>query len=158
MNAILTGTTLTTALAALPLAFGELPFIGAVPNIPANLQKTAPHVAMARELLDILSRTELLLQSCADADSVRAALPSLREQRRRMHEAAEKQRALPDPDEDDIRAVGELADTFSSLVESIREHAHRLHETGLMSSELETLLQMPREASDPDGRPAVDRP
>lgn len=157
MNAFFTGTTLA---AALPFAFGELPFIGAIPETPANLQEPSPHVAMARELLDILSRTERLLQGCADADSVRAALPALREQRRRMHEATEKQRALPDPGDGDIQAVRELADTFSSLAESIRERARLLHKTGLMSPELQALLQMPHESSgpNPDGRNATGRP
>lgn len=145
MNAFFIGTTLAATLAALPIASGELPFIGDLPKTSAHQQELSPHVAVARELLDILSRTEILLQGCIDADSVRASLPALSEQRERMHEAVKKQGALPDPGDEETLAVGELAETFSSIVESIRRHVSRLRQAGLMSSELEAILQLPHE-------------
>lgn len=158
MNAFFIGTVLA-ALVTLPIASGELPFIGGVPDqTSAHQQESSPHVAVARELLDILSRTELLLQGCVDADSVRASLPALSEQRKRMHEAVEKQSALPDPGDEDIQAVGELADTFSSLVESIREHVSRLRKADLMNPELEAILQLPHDSPDRGGEHAPDTP
>lgn len=115
---------------------------------PATPPAPSPHEAMARELVDILSRTEAALGACRDAESVQAALPVLREQRERLHRAATAQSELPDPSSEERRAVTEqYADLFTSLAEAIRNHMHRLESAGLATPELITLMQMPHEGT-----------
>ncbi len=154
---------LLPAFALLAIAAYLPPLFAMPPELPSIIggatdtmedQAQSPHVAIARELLDILSRTELLLQNCTDAAGVEAALPALRQQRERMLETAEKQRALPDPNADEMKAVNELADTFLSLAEAIGEHMRRLHEANLVSPALEAVMQMPRQAYGEPGEPA----
>lgn len=132
--------TLPSTAAETPLPFGLSP-------VAAPAESTSPHVAMARELVDILSRTEAALDGCRDAESVSAALPVLREQRERLHRAAATQRELPDPDKEEIRTVNEqFADLFASLADKIRQHMRRLEDAGLATPELVKLMQLPRSA------------
>lgn len=144
MNTLDLPATLVLAAASL-LSLSPASAEGQLPSTPATADvSSSPHMAMARELVDILSRTESALQSCRDADSVKAALPVLQEQKQRLREAVAAQSKLPDPSDEELRAVSEqFADLFTSLAEAIRSHMHRLGESGLATPELEALMHMP---------------
>ena len=99
------------------------------------------HRDLAHAITDFLSRTEVCLRGCADAASVQAALPKLRELAQEARRLADAQAALPEPTMQDYMASQELALQFLPIWKAIRAHVERLEKNGLMTDELRTLLQ-----------------
>lgn len=120
--------------------------------IPCALAATAPaaetapalpesHSDLARAITDFLSRTELCLRSCTDAESVQAAMPKLRELAKEARNLSEAQKALPEPTVQDYLASQSLAVQFLHIWRTIRSHRDRLEKDGLMTDELRQILQ-----------------
>ncbi len=126
----------------LPLA---LPAALACPFISpafAEEAETSPHYAIAEEIVEVLSRTELLLNACRDEASVESAVPRLRELARQMGDVVERQNRLPEPTVEDTRQVNALAGEFHALSRSIQDHVRRLSREGLYSDALAEVLRI----------------
>ncbi len=140
MDTIPTAAALAALAFALPAAAAEAP---AAP-LPDS------HRAYTAALIELLSQTEICLNSCRDAASCQAALPRLRELSRR---AAELAAALPlrtEPTVQDYMAAHPQVGTFNTLWNAITAHFERLEQAGLMSEEMRTVLGIaPPEATAP---------
>lgn len=111
--------------------------VGTAQDIPA----ADTHQGVAEELLDLLSRIELCLRNCNDAESVTAALPDLRQMGEEAAALSARQHALPDPTVQDYMASQTLAKDFLVITRSINRHITRLQQAGLMSAELQQILK-----------------
>lgn len=100
------------------------------------------HIDLTQTILDFLSRTELCLNSCRDAETVKAALPRLRELQQECGKIVETQRALPEPTVQDYMAVQNQMEAFNTVWGAIREHIERLETEKLMSEELRGILHI----------------
>lgn len=121
--------------ASLPLLLIGLPIVAAVTK-----ETVSPHYAVARELMEVLSQTELALNACQDEKSVETALPKLKELSRQIEDILAKQNALPDLNEEDTRQINTLVNQFAELSKAIQDHVQRLYHAKLYSSELEEIL------------------
>lgn len=100
------------------------------------------HQDMAEALLDFLSRTELCLNSCVDADSVRAAIPELRKLATEADQLAAAQMALPEPTVQDFMAIQHRMGDFNNIWNAIQKHLRRLSEQGLMTDDFRQILKI----------------
>lgn len=100
------------------------------------------HQDMAEALLDFLSRTELCLNSCVDADSVRAATPELRKLATEADQLATAQMALPEPTVQDFMAIQHRMGDFNNIWNAIQKHLRRLSEQGLMTDDFRQILKI----------------
>lgn len=100
------------------------------------------HQDCALAILQLLSDTELCLNSCRDAASVQAALPRFRELSERAHRLAEVQRHLPEPTSQDLISMNQHMERFNLLWGAIGDHIHRLEKAGLVSPELRDILRL----------------
>lgn len=107
------------------------------------------HQDVAAALVDFLSRTELCLNSCRDAASVEAALPSLEKLKEEAQALHLRQAKLPEPTVQDYMAAQSLAGDFSTLWSAIREHIERLENAGLVSDSLRQTLHIAPSSSQP---------
>ncbi len=107
----------------------------------ADMQYTN-HQDMAEALLDLLSRTELCLNSCIDAASTQAALPELRKLAAEADSLASAQAALPEPTVQDFMAVQHLMGDFNNIWSAIRKHIERLSSQGLLTDEFRQILKI----------------
>lgn len=100
------------------------------------------HQSLAKEVLALLSDTELALNSCRDAESVKEALPTFRELAKQAEAIKQKQLALPDSTlQEDITIARNVQD-FQMLWEAIRAHIDRLMNENLLSPELRDVLRI----------------
>lgn len=99
------------------------------------------HQGIAESLVELLSHTELCLNSCTDAVSVQAALPQLQELAKEAAALSARQKALPEPTVQDYMASQVLAKDFLVLQRAIRQHLDRLQKDGLMTPELREILK-----------------
>ena len=98
------------------------------------------HVDLASDILDFLSRTELCLNSCRDAESTQAAIPRLKELKTESDKLTAMQQTLPDPTEQDCIAVLKSRKSFITIWKAIRAHIERLETENLMTQELRDIL------------------
>ena len=98
------------------------------------------HQGIAEALVDLLSRTEVCLNTCTDAESVQAALPQLKTLAEEAADLSRRQQALPDPTVQDYMASQSVAKDFMVLTRAINKHIKRLQKEGLMSEELRETL------------------
>lgn len=118
-------------------AFILLPTI-ACAALPAAAQDT--NVSVAKELINLLSATEICLNTCRDAASVQAALPQLESLAQKAADIKAKQSALPPLTHAEDREITKLIPTFTTLTKAIDEHLQRLEASGLLSPELKAVL------------------
>ncbi len=100
------------------------------------------HQSIARELVDLLSQTEVCLNSCQNAASVEAALPELRRLAARADDIAARQSALPAPTVQDDIAAAEMVSDFATVWQAICKHIDRLQKEGLVSDALRDILKL----------------
>ena len=102
----------------------------------------ASHVDLTSAILDFLSRTELCLASCQDAESAKAALPLLRNLKSECDKLAAIQQSLPEPTIQDYLAVQQQAAAFNTIWDAIRNHIERLEQSGIMSQEMRSIMHI----------------
>ncbi|MBR3903725.1 MAG: hypothetical protein IKJ29_08720 [Akkermansia sp.] len=120
----------------LSIAFGIFSASAPAQELPAN------HVDLTDSILDFLSRTELCLNSCNDAQSIEAALPQLQQLSEECGKLVDAQRALPEPTVQDYMAVQNKMEAFTTIWNAIRAHIERLEENKLMTPELREILRV----------------
>lgn len=98
------------------------------------------HQTLAKELVDILSQTEIALNSCTDEQSVLAAIPRLLELSQRAASLKQQQKELPEPTVQDYLAAQNLVGDFNTLALAIEQHIARLQRENLLSPELQKIL------------------
>lgn len=99
------------------------------------------HQGIAEALVELLSRTELCLNSCTDKESVQAALPQFQALAKEAADLSARQKALPEPTVQDYMASQVLAKDFLVLQRAIRQHLDRLQKDGLITPELREILK-----------------
>lgn len=104
---------------------------------------TDTHQSLAKELVGLLSQTEIALNSCNDQSSVQAAFPRLLELSEQAATLKQRQKALPEPTVQDYLAAQELVGDFNTLAQAIEQHIDRLKKANLLSPELKKLLGLP---------------
>jgi hypothetical protein len=102
----------------------------------------ASHIDLTHTVLDFLSRTELCLNSCRDAESVAAAIPQLRELEKECGTIVDAQRALPEPTVQDYMAVQNQMEAFNTLWTAIRNHIERMEQEQILTAELREILHI----------------
>ena len=119
------------------LAAASLPLI--ICSVAAA-NEPVPHFSIAQEVINLLAETELLLNSCRDAESVAAAVPELQKLGAEAQAIKEKQLKLPDSSlQEDITIARQVKD-FQNLWSAIQGHIERIQKDGLMSEELRNVL------------------
>ena len=108
----------------------------------AEETRVASHIDLTHTVLDFLSRTELCLNSCRDAESVAAAIPQLRELEKECGTIVEAQRALPEPTVQDYMAVQDQMEAFNTVWDAICKHIERLETEQLMTEEMRHILHI----------------
>ena len=106
--------------------------------LPAAAQET--NVSVAKELINLLSATEICLNTCHSAADVQAVLPQLKHLAQKAAEIKEKQSKLPDFTPADDKEIAKLIPTYTTLSKAINAHLQRLSDSGLMSPELRAVL------------------
>ena len=101
------------------------------------------HQSLAKELIDILSQTEIQLRACVDEASVAAAIPQLLELSQRATQLVQRQKALPEPTVQDYLAAQDLVGDFNTLTQAIEQHIARLQQDKLVTPELQKILHLP---------------
>lgn len=105
-------------------------------ELPSN------HIDLTSCILDFLSRTELCLNECRDAESVRSSLPALSQLKDECGRLRQAQLDLPEPTVQDYMAVQSQMETFSTIWNAIRAHIERLEEAKLISPEMREILRV----------------
>ena len=106
----------------------------------AAADESTTHFTIAQEVINLLAETELLLNSCRDADSVAAAIPELQKLGTEAQAIKQRQLSLPDSSlQEDITIARQVKD-FQNLWSAIQSHIERLQKDGLMSDELRKVL------------------
>ena len=106
----------------------------------AAADESTTHFTIAQEVINLLAETELLLNSCRDAESVAAAIPELEKLGNEAQQIKAKQLTLPDSSlQEDITIARQVKD-FQNLWSAIQGHIERLQKDGLMSDELRKVL------------------
>lgn len=100
------------------------------------------HVDLTSNIIDFLSRTEICLNSCRDAESVNAAIPQLQQLKQECEKLVEVQRSLPEPTIQDYMAVQNQMGDFSTIWNAIRDHIERLEAENLMTAEMRQILHI----------------
>ena len=100
------------------------------------------HVDLTSNIIDFLSRTEICLNSCRDAESVNAAIPQLQQLKQECEKLVEVQRSLPEPTIQDYMAVQNQMGDFSTIRNAIRDHNERLEAENLMTAEMRQILHI----------------
>lgn len=116
-------------------------FLASALVCPAQESAADTHQGIAEALVELLSRTELCLNSCTDAASVQAALPQLQELAKEAAAISARQKALPEPTVQDYMASQVLAKDFLVLQRANKQHLDRLQKSGLMTPELREILK-----------------
>lgn len=129
--------------------FALLPLVSAVetdkqPEQPNQQEKLPPppltHSEAARQLIDLLQRTEACLATCRDEESVHAALPELQRLARFARHIVRGQQNLSEPTTQDYIAAQQLAGEFNTAWEAIRAHIARLEQNHLLSPQAREIL------------------
>ena len=98
------------------------------------------HADMAKAILSFLSRTELCLNSCQDAESAKAASPQLKKLKAECDRLAAAQQLLPEPTVQDYMTEHNNAATFNTIWKAIRAHIERLETAQIMTREMRDIL------------------
>lgn len=101
------------------------------------------HQSLAKELIDILSQTEIQLRSCTDEQAVSAAIPQLLELSQRAKQLVQRQKALPEPTVQDYLAAQNLVGDFNTITQAIEQHIARIQAEKLLTPELKKILHLP---------------
>lgn len=108
----------------------------------ADEQKADTHFTIAQDVINLLSETEIVLNSCRDAESVKAAEEPLKVLAKMAQDIKARQFALPDSSlQEDITIAGQVKD-FQNLWNAIQNHIERLQRDGLMSDALRDILRI----------------
>lgn len=100
------------------------------------------HRSIAQELVDLLSETEICLNSCRDSASVEAAVPRLRELAAKADDIVARRATLPAPTIQDDMAAEDLVNDFATLWQAICQHIERLKKEGLITAPLRDTLKL----------------
>ena len=106
------------------------------------LAAPANHVDMTHAILDFLSRTELCLNSCRDAETLQAAIPLLLQLKQECAQLAEDQRNLPEPTNQDYIAAQSKIEAFNTLWNAIRNHIERMEQEQILTQEVRQILHI----------------
>ncbi len=98
------------------------------------------HISLANEIINLLSATEICLNTCRDAASVQAVLPQLELLAQKAADIKERQSKLPDFTPAEDKEIARLIPTYTTLSKAIDAHLQRLADSGLMSPELRAIL------------------
>lgn len=101
------------------------------------------HQSLAKELIDILSQTEIQLRTCVDEQSVTNAIPQLLELSQRASKLVQRQKTLPEPTVQDYLAAQSLVGDFNTIAQAIEQHIARLQNEKLITPELKKILNLP---------------
>lgn len=115
----------------------------------AEAQSQDTHQKIAADLIDLLSETEIALNSCRDEASVKAALPRFQELAAIADSIAARQAAIAPPTIQDDIAAAVYAEQFAMLWDAICRHINRLERAGLLSDELRDILRIPKSRTRP---------
>lgn len=104
--------------------------------LPAN------HVDLTSSIIEFLSRTELCLNSCCDAESAKAAVSQLQQLKEECDKLVEIQQNLPEPTIQDYMAVQNQMEAFNTVWNAIRDHIERLEADKIMTQEMRDILHI----------------
>ena len=144
-----------------------------IPALTCCAQELTPaqdsHHALAQDILQYLSDTEICLSTCVDPPSVSAAIPQLKQLAKRARDLAARQQELDEPAREDLitlqlagqaRSLAGIMEKldepsrqkliamerdikrFNTLWAAIRQHLDRLEENNLMTPELRDILRV----------------
>lgn len=105
-------------------------------------QDEVTHFSVAQEIIDLLSQTEIILNTCQNEESVKAALPQLSELAAQAKLLKEKQATLPDSSLNEDISLARQVQDFQTIWNAIRAHIERLENSGLISDELRDVLKI----------------
>lgn len=105
-------------------------------------QDEVTHFSVAQEIIDLLSQTEIILNTCQNEESVKAALPQLSELAAQVKLLKEKQATLPDSSLNEDISLARQVQDFQTIWNAIRAHIERLENSGLISDELRDVLKI----------------
>lgn len=108
----------------------------------ASTEQTDTHHTLAREIINLLSETELVLNSCTDEISTAAAIPRLRELAQQAQTIHERQLKLPNSTLQEDISIAALVQEFQLIWGAICAHIERLDKAGLLSNELREVLRI----------------
>lgn len=100
------------------------------------------HVDLTTAIIEFLSRTELCLNSCRDAESAKAAIPQLQQLKAECDKLVEIQQNLPEPTIQDYMAVQNQMEAFNTIWNAIRDHLERLEAENIMTREMRDILHI----------------
>ncbi len=98
------------------------------------------HADMAKAILSFLSRTEQCLNSCQDEESVKAAIPRLKELKAECDKLAAVQQQLSEPTVQDYMTEHNNAAAFNTIWKALRAHIERLETAQIMTPEMRDIL------------------
>lgn len=108
----------------------------------AATEQTDTHHTLAREIIDLLAETELVLNSCTDEISTAAAISRLRELAQQAQSIHERQRKLPNSTLQEDISIAALVQEFQIIWGAICAHIERLDKAGLLTPELREVLRI----------------
>lgn len=130
-----------------PRSFFLLP--ATVCSVVAVANAADSNISLANEIIDLLSATEICLNTCRDAQSVQAALPQLQQLAQKAADIKNRQAAMQNLTPAEDKEIAKLIRTFSTLTKAIDEHLKRIAASGLMTPELAAVLGYSGENSPP---------
>lgn len=98
------------------------------------------HLSLAKEIVNLLSATEICLNTCQTAADVQAVLPQLEQLAQKAAAIKERQSMLPDFTPAEDKEIAKLIPIYTTLSKTINAHLQRLSQAGLMSPELRAVL------------------
>lgn len=162
----LTAIRLTLLGLLLPLATVQAESTGT--PAPGPEQQAATPAEYTEELIDLLSRTEIILAGCTSPETTAAATPQLRELAALFHKLQDRLRSLPEPSARELRLMKKLVqglplaqdgsdgtsleinrmrtrlEQFNLITRAIEDHILRLRRSQLITPELQQLLRTGR--------------
>lgn len=118
----------------------KTPFIIAPVAACCSVTAQDTHYALAEEIVDFLSQTEICLYLCQDEQSVKEVLPQLKELSDYAAELKTRQSKLADLTPAEDKAIAKLIPDYLTLQRAIEEHVARIIKNGLMTDELAEVL------------------
>lgn len=101
------------------------------------------HESLAKEIIELLSHTEICLNLCRDAQSTQEVIPQLKELAEYAAELKERQDVLPDFTPADDEKIAKLIPQYIPLQKAIDVHIERIINEGLLTPELAEVLAIP---------------
>lgn len=110
------------------------------PQLSANEEVT--HISLARQIIELLSQTELVLNTCQNEASVKEAIPQLKELAEQAQQLKQQQSQLPDSSLNEDLTIAKQVPDFLTIWDAIRAHIERLENSKLLSDELREVLKI----------------